>query len=280
MKQRNFLLCNLPVSIVDRDEFRNLLKDAIPGYSVPCRQTFTKNLIPQKSVMVKSSIAHELSGVNSFSLTCDAWTSNSNLSYLGVTCHYLNKDFILTSRLLSLKYLEEDHKSEYLFEVLKEIINEWYLDGKVFKIVSDSGSNMKGAITRFNDKFVPCVAHRINLCVNDIMSEKGVKTIFNNLGEEEIFVKLFDDSGSLKQHKIDLLMKNEIEKSNNYKKSFLNVVNKSKELVGSIKHSIQLTENLRKKQEILKLENKRKLVQDLRARWNCTYDDGIDTFQP
>ena len=51
-------------------------------------------------------------------------------------------------------------------------------------------------------------------------------------------------------------MKNEIEKSNNYKKSFLNVVKKFKKLLGSFKHSIQLTENLRKKQMILKLENK------------------------
>ncbi|CAF1084047.1 unnamed protein product [Brachionus calyciflorus] len=228
MKQIKFLLCNLPVSIVDREEFRNLLKDAI----LPCRQTFTKSLIPQKSVMVKSSIAHELSEFKSCSLTCDAWTTNSNF------------------RLLSLKYLEEGHKSEYLFEVLEEIINEWYLDGKVFKIVCDSGSNMI-AITRFNDNFVPCAAHRINLCVNDIMSEKEVKTKFNNLGEEEFFVKLFDDFGSLKQHKIDLLMKNEIEKSNNYKKSFLNVVNKSKKLIGSFKHSIQLTENLRKKEKLI-----------------------------
>ncbi len=45
----NFLVaCNLPISVVQMEEFVELMQEAVPNYRLPCRQTITKRLLPEK----------------------------------------------------------------------------------------------------------------------------------------------------------------------------------------------------------------------------------------
>lgn len=44
---------NMPISIVKSEEFKAFLKEAMPSYVVPCRQTITQNLIPEKVINIK-----------------------------------------------------------------------------------------------------------------------------------------------------------------------------------------------------------------------------------
>lgn len=64
-------------------------------------------------------------------VTTDTWTSISNTAYLGVTFHHVDANFYLISKNLCLKYLEEDHDSNYLFEQLMCVLKEWNLSDKV-----------------------------------------------------------------------------------------------------------------------------------------------------
>lgn len=44
---------NMPISIVKSEKFKALLKEALPSYVLPCRQTITQNLIPEKVINIK-----------------------------------------------------------------------------------------------------------------------------------------------------------------------------------------------------------------------------------
>ena len=102
-------------------------------------------------------------------ITCDNWLSLTTESYMGVTCHYINEDWQLISRVIALKHLTDDHNADYLYETLFNILCEWNILAKVVASVSDSGANIVCALKRFSFPNYPCAAHRLNLCVNDIL---------------------------------------------------------------------------------------------------------------
>ena len=74
----------------------------------------------------------DLSRVKHVCITCDAWVSISTESYLGVTCHYINQKFEMTSRVLTLTHLTDDHDADYIYSVLHEIFEDWHILDKVF----------------------------------------------------------------------------------------------------------------------------------------------------
>ncbi|CAF1088112.1 unnamed protein product [Brachionus calyciflorus] len=202
------VLNNLPFSVVDTIEFEKLMKEAIPTYSVPCRQTVSNNLLPEKGNLVKEKL--ELSKIEFCSLTCDILNSNSNMSYLGDTVHFLNESFILTSRLLCLKYLEFSYTSDNM--ILK------YNNKRVFKIVCDSGSNMKSAVECIN-LYIPCCAHKFNLCANDILKIKNIETKIVNKDNnftKDLSIKDFDENGLLKNTIIDQETREKVEEKKLY----------------------------------------------------------------
>jgi zinc finger BED domain-containing protein 1 (E3 SUMO-protein ligase ZBED1) len=80
-------------------------------------------------------ILNHIDGINHVTITCYAWTSPTNCAYLGVTCHFVDENFKLQSKVLSLRNVVEAKTGGFLFDKLKEILNEWRLNAKVFIII-------------------------------------------------------------------------------------------------------------------------------------------------
>jgi hypothetical protein len=160
---------NQPLSIRDDEGFREFVEELDPFYELPSDKK-VKALLVDGYNYCKQEISHLFEqGVASCSLTLDLWTSRSRAGYLGVTCSFVNTQFELHEAILSIKYLKYPHTSDIIVECLNQIIHEWKLDGKVFTITTDNGSNMvkagrllkdKNNITRF-----PCAAHTLQLVV-------------------------------------------------------------------------------------------------------------------
>ena len=45
-------------------------------------------------------------------LTIDGWTSSSQESFMGITCHYIDENFATKSVVLNLKHLNENHNEQ------------------------------------------------------------------------------------------------------------------------------------------------------------------------
>lgn len=52
LKTVHIVCNNLPISVVDLVEFKKLFQESIPTYAVPCRQTFSNVLIPEKVLIL------------------------------------------------------------------------------------------------------------------------------------------------------------------------------------------------------------------------------------
>lgn len=160
-----------PLSFVENKGFKDFSKSLNALYSVPSRKYLTDTLLKDKFVKVKSNIKEMLCEVNYVSVTTDIWTSDSNIAYVSLTCHFSYKDK-LNSQVLSTDEISGAHTGENIGNTLTKILNEWGIMGKVVTVVSDNGSNIKNAINEHLKKHNhPCVAHTLNLCVNDSIKE-------------------------------------------------------------------------------------------------------------
>jgi hypothetical protein len=160
---------NQPLSIRDDEGFREFVEELDPFYELPSDKKI-KELLAKGYNYCKQEITCLFEqGVTSCSLTLDLWTSRSRAGYLGVTCSFVDAQFELHEAILAIKYLQYPHTGDTIVECLNKIIHDWNLDGKVFTITTDNGSNMVKAgkllknyknITRF-----PCAAHTLQLVV-------------------------------------------------------------------------------------------------------------------
>lgn len=64
-------------------------------------------------------------------LTIDIWHSQKNESFLGVTAHFINDEFVMVKYTLALRYLEDSHTGEHIYNVLMNILTEWDIESKV-----------------------------------------------------------------------------------------------------------------------------------------------------
>lgn len=107
-------------------------------------------------------------------MTTDCWTSANNESYMGVTLHFIDKNFALQTILLKCAVFCESHTNANLAAELKTITQEWGLDKNIILAISDNAANVKIAIVNGPGwKFFGCYAHTLNLIVRDSLSEVG-----------------------------------------------------------------------------------------------------------
>jgi hypothetical protein len=128
--------------------------------------------IIHKSYNYTFPLVQEFLNDNSISvcLTTDMWTARNRQGFLGVTCSFLDKNFILHEIVLTVEYVKYPHTSQHIAETLITILNEWNIKEKVHVIVTDNGANIKRAIKDMssiskNITWQPCTAHTLQLIV-------------------------------------------------------------------------------------------------------------------
>ncbi|KAJ8305575.1 hypothetical protein KUTeg_016120 [Tegillarca granosa] len=115
----------LPLSIVESEDFRNLMETADPKYQMPSRKYLSSKLLLENSTEVRNSIMHQLKLAENICLTVDIWSSRQMRGYLGITGHFI-LDWTLRSVLWKDKLNKIDYKvklSSYERKLLQELCN-------------------------------------------------------------------------------------------------------------------------------------------------------------
>ena len=83
----------LPISTVDKPDFKAMLRKFNPRYQLPNRNHFTKVSIPELVAETKGYIEKEIVNgeVEYFSATTDLWTSAAGDPYITFTCHFIDQ---------------------------------------------------------------------------------------------------------------------------------------------------------------------------------------------
>lgn len=179
-----------PLSLVNDEEFKKFVSLLNPSYTLPTRKTLSESLLPQLYMQLKERVKIEISNALAVCVTTDAWTSENNESFVGVTAHYIDPDTSqLRSNLLGCIEYGERHTAVNLHEFLREQFNEWMIQNKVAVIVSDNAANILAAVHLGGWRSISCFAHTLNLIV-----QTGIECISETLTRVKRIVEYFHRS--------------------------------------------------------------------------------------
>ncbi|KAH9360882.1 hypothetical protein HPB48_008158 [Haemaphysalis longicornis] len=139
-----------PYSVVEAKSFVDMINYAMPEYVIPSRNKFSRTIIPDlyaakmnKLKMVLREIFYR--GVECYMLTTDAWTLRAGDSYVSVTVHMLDRNFMQHAFALACKAMPEGHTADNILRFLQAVVKEWDLpeDIPTF-VVTDNGRNCFG----------------------------------------------------------------------------------------------------------------------------------------
>nr|XP_054590355.1 zinc finger BED domain-containing protein 4-like [Nothobranchius furzeri] len=169
-----------PLTIVENEGFRELLKLIAPSYVLPSRKVI-KDLVSQKYEEEKEKTKKDLQSVIAVSLTADMWTSINMEAYLAVTCHYVDKEsHELCSSVLGVQHFPQKHTAENMATVKRSLMEEWGIAGKVRCLVTDAAANMIACARMLQVRQTICIAHSINLIVRKSCDQISTLTELRN----------------------------------------------------------------------------------------------------
>ena len=170
-------LDNQPFSIVEDPGFCRLVHTLEPRYHIPSRKFFSETVIPRIKRGVEAEVRKCLDGIQYFSFTTDAWSTQcNNASLLGLTAHWITDSFERRSSVLNAVLLEDSHTAAYICEKLKNSLSTWNIkDHQVHLFVRDNASNMIRAMSDAGFTDLGCFAHTLQLVVHDgVLSQRAV----------------------------------------------------------------------------------------------------------
>ncbi|XP_065816547.1 E3 SUMO-protein ligase ZBED1-like [Labrus bergylta] len=185
-----------PLSMVEDEGFKQMTQTFHPGYTLPSRTHFTK-LMEGKYETTLSKIKSARKLTNSkIALTADAWTSVATEAYLGITCHFINDEWELTSFYLTTMLLEERHTGPNIAKWIEEALARFEIPAsKVVAIVHDNGSNIVLAANILLEKHgwmsICCAGHTLQLVINHALKQTQIT---KTLGAARCLVEHFKRS--------------------------------------------------------------------------------------
>ncbi|KAJ0014062.1 hypothetical protein Pint_20921 [Pistacia integerrima] len=169
-----------PFRMVEQPPFRRFLNSLQPLWSNISRITLARDVVKRfdyEKVLLKSKLYSLKSRI---ALTIDIWTSIQNISYLCLTGHYIDENWVLHKRILSFVPISS-HKGKEIGKVVEKCIFDWGIEDKVSTITVDNASANDVAIAYLRGKLallldgeffhMRCTAHIMNLIVKDGLSE-------------------------------------------------------------------------------------------------------------
>eukprot|EP00731_Ephydatia_muelleri_P006917 Em0003g1165a len=137
---------NLPISIVERHSFRNVLAVSSGGrYKPVCRSTMRDRII-QKGNAWTFQAKDYMAKYGKPSTTVDLWTSRARRGQMAVSIH-LNTEEGLDTKVLDFVHIPHPHTAENISQMYEMILARHGLDvNDTFKNVCDTASNMKKAL--------------------------------------------------------------------------------------------------------------------------------------
>ena len=187
---RTFISLNLSFRAVENRSFQTLVHMLNPesATELPGRTKF-RDLLNQTYDTTLKNLITDRESLTKVSFAVDGWSSPNKLSFLGMNCYYISKDWKYRERLIGFEPLFGSHDGQNLGETVERIILEKNLEAHLLAITTDNASNnstmrkeIADGLNRLHgvewDKergTIPCLAHVIQLVVKNLVSALKVE---------------------------------------------------------------------------------------------------------
>jgi len=242
-----------PFTAVESERFRSLFS---PDTMIPSADTIKREIMKcyrEEADRIGDRLCNAGSKI---SLTLDCWTSPSTQAFMGITAHYIDHAWIPHSLVLDFIPLDGAHAGEDLCEALFATCERFNILPKLLGIATDNASNIDKLLDCFESacldrgvKFdreqqhMRCTAHITNLAVQALLRELGT--------EPSSASPSIDEDTTTQAGKVPC-------------------VAKLRRIVVKIRSSPQRRNTLKGQCGACGIGSK-KLILDVRVRWNSTY---------
>ncbi|KAK8672585.1 hypothetical protein V6N13_110950 [Hibiscus sabdariffa] len=131
---RKALIHMIIFRIVEGEGFKLFLSKACPRFHLPSRFTFRKDCLDLFNSM-KNSFGQDTSRI---CLTTDTWTSLQRVSYMVLTAHWIDEEWMLQKRIINFCPISA-HRGENIGQALEKCIRDWGIE-RIFTITVDIAS--------------------------------------------------------------------------------------------------------------------------------------------
>ncbi|GLT55520.1 hypothetical protein SLA2020_286350 [Shorea laevis] len=134
-----------PFMLVEHVVFNKFMRACTPHWERISRAT-AKNLCIATYESEKKKLKTLLSRVHKVNITTDMWTSCQQISYMVVTCHFIDSDWNLNRRVLNFCNIPPPHNGRIISDALHKCFRDWGIDNKIGSITVDNASANDSAL--------------------------------------------------------------------------------------------------------------------------------------
>lgn len=176
---RMIVVDELPFIFSEKEGFRYFMSKACPRFHIPSGTTVYRDVISLYAAEKAKLKKYFMDSHQTVSLTTDTWISAKLQNYMVLTAHYIDSDWKLNKKIISF-VLVDSHKGEAIGKALDKLVIEWGIETVCSITVDNASSNdtcllyMKsslknrgGAVAKGSYLHMRCVAHIVNLVVQD-----------------------------------------------------------------------------------------------------------------
>jgi len=159
----NFIIsCNLPINTSDAPSFRTLITYCIAEAPRITSKRLLHSMIDSFQASgdaLKIKLQEHIKDGSSIALTNDIWQSATGTSYLAITAHWIDNDWITHGRLLTFVGVPASHSSPNIFKVIKASTKRFGIHKHIIAITTDSADPNRVACNLF-EKWLAKLATR------------------------------------------------------------------------------------------------------------------------
>lgn len=178
---QTFIACNWSFRTLEHDSLKRLLRLLRPTIQIPSRSNFMR-LLDVQFASLQTTLLQDLDPSTKVSVALDGWSANNHLSFVAIKGYFISTDWQLQERLLDMIPLRGRHSGENMATGLLKTLRHYKIEKRLLAITADNASNnvtLRKTIQRelhhinvqwdHEENAVPCLAHIINLVVQDIL---------------------------------------------------------------------------------------------------------------
>ena len=170
-----------PLSVVEHRGLKRLCHGLDPRYKMPGRTQLTDVCLPELYTTIYKHIERLMKHdkIVSISFTSDIWSSSvSPLAMLSLTAQFIDENYVLQRDVLHSQEFSGSHTAVRIAEAFRDMFQAWGIEEKVHVILRDNASNMRKAMIDAGYPSLPCMAHTLQLVVNEgILAQRAIKDI-------------------------------------------------------------------------------------------------------
>ena len=169
----------VPLSFIRSDGFRSY-STILGGPSATTPGQRATNIILSKKADAAKEHLTTLVQNERPSCTSDMWTSAALTPYMGITAHFINKEFKMVGVPLCCTELTGRHTAVAIAEGTEKVLESYGLRENIIALTTDTAANAKASASVLDMPWVPCSAHVLELCVKGWLAVTDVQDVMAN----------------------------------------------------------------------------------------------------